>query len=298
MRKSVIVFGVKTLPQRILIVVSLLGSAAVAQSPYGLSTSGHGTLTQVAVCNASQDTSPGSSSGVAPVIAPTFSDAFSGGTLDKTKWFIDTGNAPGKIDGVNQGTLSAENVDLSTGMLRLTLTQSVSGALATSVGAEIRSKQLFGYGAYAWVARAASTSATPKGAGSAVSGTVTDVFNFINNSETEIDFEYEGQFPSTLEMTNYSTVSKSHSTSATVPGADSTFHEYKFIWTAAKIEFYVDRTLVSTHTQHIPSAPAAALINIWGTNSKAFGGVATQGLTRYLYVSSFSYTPHSCQGRE
>ena len=62
---------------------------------------------------------------------------------------------------VNAGTLSAEHVDLSTGMLRLTLTQKVSGALATSVGAEIRSKELFGYGTYVWVARAASSSATP-----------------------------------------------------------------------------------------------------------------------------------------
>lgn len=227
---------------------------------------------------------------VAPVKPPTFSDTFSGGTLDASKWFVDTGRAPGNIAGANNGTLSAKHVDLSTGMLRLTLTQSVSGALATSVGAEIRSKQLFGYGTYVWIARAASTSPTPKGAGSAVSGTVTDVFNFINDSESEIDFEYQGQTPSTLEMTNYSTVSKSQSTSTTVSEADSGFHEYKYVWSAAKIEFYVDGALVSTHTEHIPSAPAAVMVNLWGTNSTSFGGIATDGVTRYLYVSSFSYT--------
>src|ERR1700730_4590553 len=223
----------------------------------------------------------------------SFRDTFSAGALDATKWFIDTGNAPGNIAGVNKGTLSAKNVDLSTGMLRLTLTQSVAGTLATSTGAEIRSKQLFGYGTYVWVMRAASTSVLPTGAGSAVSGTVTDVFDYIDSSQTEIDFEYEGHLPSTLEMTNYSTASNSQSTSTTVPGADTTFHEYKFVWSPAKIEFYVDVTLVSTHTQHIPSAPAAALINLWGTNSKSFGGVATHGVTRYLYVSSFTYTPLS-----
>jgi len=222
---------------------------------------------------------------------PTFSDSFSGGTLDATKWFIDTGHAPGNVAGINNGTFSTEHVDLSTGMLRLTLTQNVSGALATSVGAEIRSKQLLGYGTYVWVARAASTSATPHGAGSATSGSVTDVFNFINDSESEIDFEYQGQSPSTLEMTNYSTVAKSQSTSAVVSDAERSFHEYKFVWSAARIEFYVDGTLVSTHTEHIPSAPAAALINLWGTNSTSFGGVASHGVTRYLYVSSFSYTP-------
>jgi beta-glucanase (GH16 family) len=223
--------------------------------------------------------------------APAFTDDFSGATLDKTKWFIDTGRAPGNIAGVNQGTLSADYVDLSTGMLRLKLTQNLSGELATSVGSEVRSKQLFGYGTYVWIARAASTSATPHGTGAAVSGTVTDVFNFIDDSKTEIDFEYQGQTPATLEMTNYSTVSHNQSTSTPVPGADSSFHQYKYVWTAAKIEFYVDGNLVSTHTEHIPSAPAAILINLWGTNSKSFGGVATDGATSYLYVSSVSYTP-------
>jgi beta-glucanase (GH16 family) len=282
---------------RVLIVLCLLGASVFAQY-YGCVAASRSSSNP-----SRQDHNPAASDspprgGVAAASGArlnpaAFGDTFSGGTLDTTKWFVDTGKAPGNIAGANQGTLSVDHVDLSTGMLRLTLTQSVAGDLATSVGAEIRSKQLFGYGTYVWLARAASTSATPNGTGSAVSGTVTDVFNYIDNSQTEIDFEYEGQAPSTLEMTNYSTVSNSQSTSTTVPGADSSFHEYKLIWSATKIDFYIDGTLVSTHTQHIPSAPAAALINLWGTNSKSFGGVATSGVTRYLYVSSFSYTPLS-----
>jgi len=224
------------------------------------------------------------------VPSPAFRDDFSGGKLDTTKWFVDTGRAPGNIAGVNNGTLSADHVDLSTGMLRLTLTQTVAGATATSLGAEIRSKRLFGYGTYIWVARAASTSASPHGEGGAASGSVTDVFNFINDSESEIDFEYQGRTPSVLEMTNFSTVSKSQSTATPVPGADGNFHEYKYVWGAGTIEFYVDGALVSTHTEHVPSAPAAVMVNLWGTNSASFGGVATDGVTRYLYVSTFSYT--------
>lgn len=251
---------------RILPAILLIGTATLSQNP--------------APCGQAAASAP-----------PVLSEDFSGGALDKTKWFIDTGRAPGNIAGANNGTLNAEHVDLSTGMLRLKLTQTVSGGLATSTGAEIRSRQLFGYGTYTWVARAASTSPTPRGAGAAVSGTVTDVFNFINDSESEIDFEYQGQSASTLEMTNYSTVSHSQSTSTPVPGADRNFHEYKFVWSAGKIDFYLDGTLVSTHTEHIPSAPAAVLINLWGTNSKLFGGVATDGATSYLYVSSFTYSP-------
>jgi beta-glucanase (GH16 family) len=250
--------------RRILVIAFLLGTSLLAQNP-------------AAADRATSD-------------VRTFRETFSGGTLDKTRWFIDTGSAPGNIAGINKGTLNDENVDLSTGMLRLKLTQNVSGALATSTGAEIRSKQLFGYGTYLWIARGASTSPTPNGPGSAVSGTVTDVFNFVNDSETEIDFEYEGQSPSTLEMTNYSAVANKQSTSTPVFGADSSFHEYKFVWSAGKIDFYVDGKLVSTHTEHIPSAPAAVLINLWGTNSTSFGGVATPGATTYLYVSSFSCT--------
>ena len=274
------------MPQRVLLVLSLLGVSVFSQSDGCAPTSRRGS-------HAASFSGIATTSQSVTNKAPSFSETFSAGILDTAKWFIDTGDAPGNIAGANQGTLSADHVDLSTGMLRLTLTQSVADGLATSVGAEIRSKQLFGYGTYVWVARAASTSATAEGPGSAASGSVTDVFNYIDDSRTEIDFEYEGQFPSTLEMTNYSGVSNTQTSSAPVPAADRSFHEYKFVWSAAKIEFYVDGTLVSTHTQHIPSAPAAALINLWGTNSKSFGGVATRGVTRYLYVSSFSYTPLS-----
>jgi endo-1,3-1,4-beta-glycanase ExoK len=249
-----------------------------------------GTTQSMAIGRPAQAVKPVHADSAPPVTAPTFSDTFAGGTLDADKWFIDSGRAPGNIPGVNSGTLNATHVDLSTGMLRLTLKQTVSGKLATSTGAEIRSKKLFGYGTYVWIARAASTAETPNGSGSAVSGTVTDFFNFINDSETEIDFEYQGQSPGTLEMTNFSTVSKSEATTTPVAGGESGFHEYKYVWSAGKIEFYVDGKPVSTHTQHIPSAPAAVLINLWGTNSTSFGGVATSGVTRYLYVSSFSYT--------
>jgi hypothetical protein len=30
---------------------------------------------------------------------------------------------------------------------------------------------------------------------------------------------------------------------------------------------------------------------MWGTNSSSWGGTATTGTTRYMYISNFKYTP-------
>src|SRR6185437_1162769 len=105
-------------------------------------------------------------------------------------------------------------------------------------------KQAFGFGTYEWVMRTSSTSATPYGEGSAMSGQVSSGFAFIDASTTEIDFEIDG-------------------------------------------------VLVSTHTEDIPQVPAYVMINHWGTNSTGWGGLATVGVSRYMYISSFTYTAAS-----
>ena len=124
--------------------------------------------------------------------SPAFRDDFSGGNLDMTKWFVDTGRAPGNIAGVNNGTLSANHVDLSTGMLRLTLTQNRVrrdghiGGCRDSFEEIVRLRNLY-------LGSACGLDLCSPHAGSAASGSVTDVFNFINDSESEIDFEYQGK---------------------------------------------------------------------------------------------------------
>lgn len=219
-----------------------------------------------------------------------FTDNFNTGTLDSTKWVIDTGAAPGNITGQNVGTFSAANVDLTQNVLAMKLTQS-GGAPVTSVGAEVRSIVAYGYGTYEWTYRTASTATTPTGSGTCVSGSDSGGFNFINASQTEIDFETEGQFCDRIEMTNWKTTAAKQFTQYTLIGPDQAFHRYRFDWSAAKIDFYIDGILVSTHTQNIPTAPAYILMNIWGTNSTSFGGLATTGTPRWLYISKFQFTP-------
>ena len=223
--------------------------------------------------------------------AGTFSDSFNTGRLDTTKWLASNEPAPGNISGVNYGSFVPSNVDLSTGTLRLKLTQQQGTYGVMSVGGQLQSLTTFGYGTYEWVMRASSTSPTPGGAGSVVSGQVSAGFSFVNNSQTEIDFEVEGQHPNTVSMTNWISTTQNQNSSVFLASPHAGFHHYKFVWAPGRIDYYIDGALVSTHTSDVPSAPAYIMINHWGTNSTGWGGLATLGVVRYLYVSSFSYTP-------
>lgn len=223
-----------------------------------------------------------------------FTDSFNTGTLDSSLWVIDTGNAPGN-NSSNTSSFSSSHVSLSQGMLDLKLTQSGSSPV-TSIGAEVRSIKTYGYGTYEWVYRAATTSLTPNGAGSSASGSDSGGFIFINNSQTEIDFEVEGQFPTQLELTNWSTTSSKQYSPYTMANASNAFHTYKFVWSPGQIIFYLDGLQISTHSLAVPSAPAYVMMNIWGTNSKSFGGLATPGVDRHLYVSRFTYTSTASGG--
>jgi endo-1,3-1,4-beta-glycanase ExoK len=221
----------------------------------------------------------------------SFSDTFSAGVLDPSKWLASDSFAPGSISGVNYGSFVPSNVDLSKGMLCLKLQQQEGSSGVLSVGGEIQSLTTYGYGTYDWVMRTSSTSSTPTGTGSVVSGQISAGFSFVNNSETEIDFEIEGQNPNTVWMTNWISITQKQYSNVFLASPDANFHHYKFVWVPGKIDYYVDGVLVSTHTSNVPSTPAYILINHWGTNSTGWGGVATIGVERYLYVSSFTYTP-------
>jgi len=227
-----------------------------------------------------------------PVTPPGgLTDTFSNGKLDSGKWLASNEPAPGSISGVNYGSFVPSNVDLSKGMLCLKLQQQHGSSGIISVSGQIQSVTTYGYGTYEWIMRTSSTSTTPNGSGSRVTGQVSSGFTFINNSQTEVDYEIEGQHPDTVWMTNWTTVNAKQYTSAALNAPDAGFHSYKFVWTPGRIDFYLDGGFVSTHTVNIPSAPAYILVNHWGTNNTKWGGLATPGVERYLYISRFTYTP-------
>ena len=124
----------------------------------------------------------------------------------------------------------------------------------------------------------------------------------MNNSETEIDFEYSANSPAYVWAVNWLNTNtrrdptSSMETATAVPWPVATsypLHTYTFVWAPGVITFYFDGVQVAQHTTDVPSAPAYFMINHWGTNSSTtgWGGPATPSVNRYFYVKSVSYTP-------
>ncbi len=240
--------------------------------------------------------------------AASWREDFSSATLNPNFWVVATGQAPGTIAGVNLGDYDPTHVKIvpdSVGgsYLQLLLTQETapSGTGTLSHGALIYTRNKYGYGTYEWRMRMSSTADTPDGTGDSVSGSVSAGFVYVNNSQTEIDFEFSADPYSydTLYMVNWfnrqprsAPTSDDRTYSTLYPLTVSTdFHDYKFVWQRGKITFYVDGTVQAVHTTNVPSAQAYFMINHWGTDSAGWGGSATTGVPRYFYVDWVQYTP-------
>lgn len=196
-------------------------------------------------------------------------------------WYVSNwGPTEGSGNG-NTSYFDPSQVQITPQGLALSLTQTLNpdGSI-TSFGGEVQSTQLFGYGTYTWTMQAASP---------AVSGQVSAGFSFVNNSQTEIDFEIQGQDSNTVWMTSWAGLSQTDSSGYTLLYPEQAFHTYQFVWSASSIEFYIDGVLAGTETAVVPSAPAYVMMNLWGTNSADWGGLATTGVTRVMYVSKFQY---------
>jgi len=225
--------------------------------------------------------------------------------LSGKKWSISDGFAPGYRPGEHLGYYEPENVLVAGGYLVMRLWQE-SGSVdgnpdgVISHGAHIATKQKYGYGTYEWRMRMSSTATSPAGAGDPVSGSVSAGFTYVNNSQTEIDFEFGGHLSDTLYMANWYNTNPAtgpfddQTTFSTAPLSDisDAFHTYKFVWEPGKISFYVDDTLQAVHTTDVPSASSTFMINHWGTHNPFWGGLATPDVDRYFYVDWVRFTPN------
>jgi len=220
------------------------------------------------------------------VNVPTFSDNFDTGFLNKSKWEMSDRTDPNCFNGGSDVTFSPSNIDMSKGLLRMTLTQPTD---RTSSGAEIRSIQTFGYGTYVAVMRQSSTAPTEDAVGKVVSGSTSAFFSFIDHSRTEIDTEFTGNKRHDIYFINRDPARTCSDVSAA--NLASGFHTYQMVWSASQIQWSIDGIVVATHTTNIPSAPAYIMFNFWGTNRPDWGGLATVGVERFFYIKSVSFTP-------
>jgi beta-glucanase (GH16 family) len=238
-------------------------------------------------------------------LAQTFSDNFSAGKLDTSKWEVATYKSPDSKPGLNSGIYVPENLDFSRGMLCIKVTQQKGGAdNILSYGGAIISKKRFGFGTYEFVMRMSSTSATPDGLGTAKSGAISSGFVFYNNSESEIDLEFLGN-ENAIWITNWQNTNPKNDPSDKMKQTDkisnqvlaADFHKYSLVWTPTSVKVYIDGTLVASHTERIPQSPAYIILQHRGTNSNEWGGMAMVGVTRFMYVKSVNFTPLNAPSR-
>lgn len=250
------------------------------------------TINDNAIGSPHTGTLTGTGQGGAGCAGATFCDTFNEGTLDTTKWQTNAFTQNNYAGAGSNFTSTGANCDLTTGMLRSTLTQPTA---SISTGCELQSKLSFGYGTYTWSIRASTTSTTPLGAGTTQSGQISTGFIIDGGTSiTEIDSpEIEGQFPKQIEFTNWK---NGANTGALLVQAafnpQDAFHTYGFIWSPGKVQYFIDGVLVGTHTDvDVPNGatPGFVLISHYGTNSTNFGGLATVGVTRFQYCNLFRY---------
>lgn len=226
-----------------------------------------------------------------PVPQPTFFEDFTG---DLSQWQVSNWISPGKND-THEGTFQPDRVQLVDGYCVLRLDQEeVSPGVFRSYGGELRTLEKFGYGTYRMRVRAASDSDDPVVPGNSISGTITGIFNWTLNSETEIDIEFEGDKPEMTQLTTWTDAAnqvKEHNRPV-LPGpyGHEQFYEYTIVWEADKVTYYREGELIAVHTEVVPQLEASWFFNLWGTNEKWWGGFAETQTTRYMLIDWFSYT--------
>ena len=115
-------------------------------------------------------------------------------------------------------------------------------------------------------------------------------FLYATNSETEIDMEQVGNKPDAVDCTNWHGVSNFQDTQ--VFGFDQgNSHDFKIVWQPGLCGLVRRRPVGGPSHPGRTQRSGSFLFSAWGTNSSSWGGTATIGPTRYMYVSSFKYTP-------
>ncbi|WP_120010239.1 glycoside hydrolase family 16 protein [Teichococcus vastitatis] len=158
--------------------------------------------------------------------------------------------------------------------------------LRTEVGnrqvaaAEVHTCQSFGFGTYE------AAVMVP-----ALNGVISAMMSYVDNSRTEIDFEFEGRDAAALHTVTWtSSDTKEHSLHIHAAAFPGTWTRLRYEWRPTGVEFFVNDLPVAHHRGVVPSTPAHLVFNVWPTDNPEWGGPSTDGAA-VMRVDWVRFTP-------
>ncbi|WP_425228649.1 family 16 glycosylhydrolase [Sphingomonas sp.] len=207
-------------------------------------------LALATACNAAAGAGQGNAS-AQPAPPPTGGSFFDGfDRLDTSRWMV----SDGWVNGDHQGCAwSRANAYVQGGKLQMTLGRAVD-RLRPYRCAEIRTYATLGYGTFEARLRTA-----------AGSGLNTAFFSYVNGVADELDFEFLGRNPQTVQLNYWQHGHGGHeSTPALGFDASAAFNNYAFVWGPESARWYVNGRLVrEEHGAAIPTTPANLFLSLW-----------------------------------
>jgi len=169
----------------------------------------------------------------------SFRDDFD--SFDSSKWI--------KSDHVQERTdFDPNNVVVDNGYLRFRVPAGTTG------GAEIESRDYYGYGTYRARMRMADAPSS-----------ITGFFLYSGTDPfSEIDIEVYNDGTGNVDFVTYVDGQRTHNVSKDFrfdPSAD--FHNYRIDYNPGSVQFYVDGNLRQTWTDGVPSTSMKLLVNAW-----------------------------------
>jgi beta-glucanase (GH16 family) len=196
-----------------------------------------------------------------PCAGASFRDDFD--AFNSNRW-LKSDHVIGRTD------FDPDNAVVNNGQLRLRIPG------GTTDGAEIESRNYYGYGIYRARIRTADAPTS-----------LTGFFLYRSpDLYAEIDVEIYNDGMGDVDFVTYANGQRTHHAAqrfAFDPSAD--FHTYRFDYTAESLEFYVDGDLVQTWTDGIPDASMKLLVNTWFPTWLAGEAPETQRATRVDWIS-------------
>ncbi|NEE01639.1 family 16 glycosylhydrolase [Phytoactinopolyspora halotolerans] len=191
-------------------------------------------------------------------VTDSFVDDFD--TLDTSRWFV----SDGWRNGAQQNCIwDADQARASGGMLNLTFVERATGDLDYAC-AEVQHRQPLGYGTYEIRMKAVGNSgivssySTYVGAGDDGPAEGIDIAKLFGVDTGDVE----------LRTSRYN--QPMVATSADVsPPADEAFHDYGMVWSADRLDFYLDGEIVHSVTDpaKIPLREAKMYLSLWGSET-------------------------------